>query len=137
MSNIGETLEAYGFWDDMARKKRREIQRLRDRKTSTQIVYSDTHGGEPETMEDYIARLEELEEDLEEIKAERFRAFSEILRLAFQLKSTKQFDVIYRRYIHRDGWRRICRDLDIKKRSAMDLHARALDELERIQTGRA
>lgn len=133
MKTTKEILEEYGFWDDMARRKKREMQRMRDRKTSTSIVYSDTRGGEPETMEEYVARLAELEDDMEEIKAMRFRAFSEILRLAFRLKSQKQFDIIYRRYIHRDSWRRICRDTDVKKRSALDLHKRAVEELDRIR----
>ena len=137
MSTINEILEAYAFWDDMARKKRAEQQSLRDRKTSIKIVYSDAPGGEPESMEDYVVKIEELDQDLEEIRDERFKAYSEIMRLAFHMKSYKQFDVLYRRYIHRDSWRRICRDLNIKKRTAMDLHDRAIRELERIHETRA
>lgn len=132
MRTVSEILEAYAFWDDMARAKQREQQRLRDRKTSINIVYSDAHGGAPETMEDYVVKLEELDMDLEELREERFKAYSEIMRLAFQLKSYKQFDIIYRRYIHRDGWRRICKDLNVKKRTAMDLHDRAIMALEQI-----
>ena len=127
-----ELLDQYAFWDDMVRRKRAELDRQRDRKTSIKIVYSPAPGGEPESMEDYMAERDLLERDMEDIKEERFRAYSEIMRLAFKLRSQKQFDIIYRRNIHRDGWRRICRDLDIKRSTATDLHARAVRALEEI-----
>ena len=134
---VRDLLDVYAFWDDMARAKRKQIQSQRDRKTSIKIIDSETHGGAPETMADYMVKLEELGMDLEEIREERFRAYSAIMRLAFQLKSMKQFDIIYRRYIHRDTWRKICKDLNLKKRTVMDLHDRAMLALERIQEGRS
>lgn len=132
MSGVTELLSQYAFWDDMVKKKRAELDRQRDRKTSIKIVLTDAPGGEPESMADYAAERDLLERDMEEIKEERLRAYSEIMRLAFQLQSKKQFDIIYRRNIHRDGWRRICRDLDITRSAATDLHARAVRALEEI-----
>lgn len=132
MSTAKELLRQYAFWDDMVKKKRAELDRQRDRKTSIKIVLTDAPGGEPESMADYAAERDLLERDMEEIKEERLRAYSEIMRLAFQLQSKKQFDIIYRRNIHRDGWRRICRDLDITRSAATDLHARAVRALEEI-----
>lgn len=132
MSTAKELLSQYAFWDDMVKKKRAELDRQRDRKTSIKIVLTDAPGGEPESMADYAAERDLLERDMEEIKEERLRAYSEIMRLAFQLQSKKQFDIIYRRNIHRDGWRRICRDLDITRSAATDLHARAVRALEEI-----
>lgn len=135
MSEVKKLLDAYAFWDDMVRKKRAELDRQRDRKTSIKIVLTDAPGGEPESLADYAAERDLLERDMEEIKEERLRAYSEIMRLAFQLKSKKQFDIIYRRNIHRDGWRRICRDLDITRSAATDLHDRAVRALEQINKG--
>lgn len=132
MSGVTELLNQYAFWDDMVKKKRAELDRQRDRKTSIKIVLTDAPGGEPESMADYAAERDLLERDMEEIKEERLRVYSEIMRLAFQLQSKKQFDIIYRRNIHRDGWRRICRDLDITRSAATDLHARAVRALEEI-----
>ena len=135
MSRVTDLLEDYAFWDDAVRKKRGELDRLHERKTSIKIVYSDAPGGEPQTMADYVAERDELEMDMEELKDKRFRTFSEIMRLAFRLESQKQFDMIYRRDIHRDGWRRICKDLDIKRSTATDLHSRAIHSLEAIDEG--
>lgn len=132
MSRVIDLLEDYALWDDMIRRKRKQIETLRDNKTSTKITYSDAPTGEPESLADYVAKKEELEEDLEELKHKRFVAFSQIMRLAFKLRSRKQLDIIYRRNIHRDSWRRICRDLDISRSAATDLHARAVRAMEQI-----
>ena len=135
MSRVTELLESYEFWDDAARAKRRELDRQRDRRTSVRLSYSDAPRGKPQTLADYMAEREELEADLEEIKERRFEVFSQIMRLLLKLKSKKQFDIIYRRHIHRDSWRRICRDLDVKRSTATDLHARAISALEKIDAG--
>lgn len=135
MSRVTDLIEEYAFWDDAARRARRQLDRQQDRKTSVKITYSDLpRGGDPETMEDYIAERMEMEMDLDEIKERRFRAYSKIMALAFKLTSKKQFDIIYRRDLHRDGWRRICKDLDIKRSAATDLHTRAIRALERIDS---
>lgn len=131
MSKVTELLQDFAFWDDMVRQARRELDRQHERKTSIKISYSDMpRGGSPETMEDYIAKRSEMEMDLDEIKERRYLAFSRILRIALKLKSAKQLDMIYRRDIHRDSWRRICRDLDIKRSAATDLHTRAVRAME-------
>lgn len=133
MSKVTELLQDYAFWDDMVRRARRELDRQHEQKTSIKISYSDMpRGGSPETMEDYIVKRSEMEMEMDEIKERRHLAFSQILRIAVQLKSTKQIDIIYRRDIHRDSWRRICRDLDIKRSAATDLHERAIRAMERI-----
>ena len=129
---VAEILEAYALWDDMVRKKQAEIDRRRSKKTSTKSIYGESRGGIPESMADYAAEMDLLDRDLDELKEERFKAYSEIMRLALQLKSQRQFDIIYRRNIHRDTWRRICWDLDIKRSTATDLHARAVRALEII-----
>lgn len=135
MSRVTELLESYVLWDDMAKAKRRELDRMRDRRMSVRTSYSGAPRGAPQTLADYMAEREELEADLEEIKIRRFEVFSQIMRLMLKLESRKQFDIIYRRYIHRDGWRRICRDLDVKRSTATDLHARAISALEKIDAG--
>ena len=132
MSKTSEILDAYGFWDGMARKKNKEKQRLRDRKTSIKVIYTDAPGGEPEDMADYVAKIAEIDEDLEEIRAERDRALSAIIRLTLRLESAKQVDIIFRRYIHQDSWRRICRDLGISRTAAVRLHDRAVKALEDV-----
>lgn len=132
MSRVTDLLEDYALWDIMIRAKRKQIEALRDRKTSTKIAYSETLTGEPESLADYVAKQGELEEDMEELKQKRLVAFSRIMRLGFQLQSAKQFDILYRRNIHRDSWRRICRDLDITRSAATDLHARMIRALEQI-----
>lgn len=132
MSRVTEILEDYAFWDGMVKAKRRALDRQRDRKTSKAITYTDAPGGEPESMADYMVRREELEMDLAELKEKRFAAFSEIMKLAFRLPSKKQFDIIYRRHIHLDSWRKICRDLDCGRSTATDLYARAVRSLEDI-----
>jgi len=135
MSRVTELLESYVLWDDMAKAKRRELDRMRDRRMSVRISYSGAPRGAPQTLADYMAEREELEADLEEIKIRRFEVFSQIMRLMLKLESRKQFDIIYRRYIHRDSWRRICRDLDVKRSTATDLHDRAISALEKIDAG--
>ena len=135
MSRVTELLESYEFWDDAARAKRRELDRQRDRRTSVRTSYSGAPRGAPQTLADYMAEREELEADLEEIKIRRFEVFSQIMRLMLKLESRKQFDIIYRRHIHRDSWRRICKDLDVKRSTATDLHARAIRALEEIDAG--
>lgn len=132
MSTAREILNTYAFWDDMARKKIREQQRLRDRKTSIKVVYSDAPGGEPEDMVDYMAKIEELDQDLKEIRAERDRALYTIMRLAFKMGSVKQVDMIYRRDIHRDGWGRICRDLGVSRTAAVRMHDRAVAAMDEL-----
>lgn len=137
MSRVTELLESYGSWDNAAKAKRAELDRLRDRKTSIKIVYSKTpKGGDPPTMADYAAERDLLEKDLQEIKEKRFYVFSQILALMLELESQKQFDIIYRRNICRDSWRRICRDLDITRSTATDRHSRAVRALEAIDNRR-
>ena len=136
MSKVTELLDDYTFWDDMVRKKRRELDRQRDRRTSIKITYSDTPGGgDPQTLADYMAERDELEQDLEAYKEKRFAAYSQIMRLAFKLRSRKQFDIIYRRDICRSSWSKICRDLDVTRSSAVGLHNRAIRSMEEIDAG--
>lgn len=134
MSRVTELLENYEFWDDAARAKRRELDRQRDRRTSVKLSYSDAPRGKPQTLADYMAERDEMEQDLKEIKEKRFEVFSQIMRLLLKLESKKQLDIIYRRHIHRDSWRRICKDLDVKRSTATDLHARAIRALEDIDS---
>lgn len=134
MSRVTELLESYEFWDDAARAKRRELDRQRDRRTSVKVSYSGEPRGKPQTLAEYMAERDEMEQDLKEIKEKRFEVFSQIMRLLLKLESKKQLDIIYRRHIHRDSWRRICKDLDVKRSTATDLHARAIRALEDIDS---
>lgn len=135
MSRVTELLDSYEFWDDAAKAKRYELNRQRARRTSVKISYSDTPRGKPQTLAEYMAERDEMERDLEEIKARRFEVFSQIMHLLLKMESRKQFDIIYRRHIHRDSWQRICKDLDIKRSTATDLHTRAISALEKIDAG--
>ena len=85
MSRVTELLESYVLWDDMAKAKRRELDRMRDRRMSVRISYSGAPRGAPQTLADYMAEREELEADLEEIKIRRFEVFSQIMRLMLKL----------------------------------------------------
>ena len=42
---LREILEDYKLWDDRVKRKMRQIRRLRERMTSTEITYSDMPGG--------------------------------------------------------------------------------------------
>lgn len=130
---LSEILGAYKFWDDWVKKKSRQIQRLRDAESSTAITYSDTpKGSGGHTLADYAVKLEELEEDLRELRGRRGEAYDRIFSLIVRMHSGAQIDIIYRRYILLQTWPEICRGRDISKASAMDCHRLAIANLEKI-----
>lgn len=130
---LNEILASYKFWDDRVKRKRRQIARLRDRKTSMEISYSDMPKGSGSyTMEDYVADLEDLEEELREIRRHREEAYDDIFRLLVRMRSSAQIDVIYRRHILLQSWPQICRGRDIGKDAAMDCYERAIYNLEKL-----
>lgn len=130
---LREILTDYKFWDDFVKKKRRQIKRLRERETSTEITYSDMpKGSDPHTMADYMSELEDLEADLRELRSRREEAYDRIFRLLVCMRSSAQIDVIYRRYIMLQTWPEICRGRDISRDTAMECHDRGIQALEKI-----
>ena len=130
---LNEILEAYRFWDDFVKRKKREIKRLREQETSTAVRYSEAPGGSGgHSLADYAEKLDELEGDLRELRHKREEAYDDIFRLLVRMKSSAQIDVIYRRYILLQSWPQICAGRDISKRTAMDCHDRALIILDQI-----
>lgn len=130
---LSEILRAYKFWDDWVKRKNRQIKRLRDAEASTAISYSDMpKGSGGHTMADYMVKLEELEQDLREIRSHREEAYDRIFSLMVRMHSGAQIDIIYRRYILLQTWPEICRGRDISKDSAMDCHRLAIATMEKI-----
>ena len=83
-------------------------------------------------MADYMVKLEELEQDLREIRSHREEAYDRIFSLMVRMHSGAQIDIIYRRYILLQTWPEICRGRDISKDSAMDCHRLAIATMEKI-----
>ena len=130
---LREILENYKFWDDMVKRKNRQIKRLRERETSTQITYTDMpKGSEHHTMADYASELDDLESDLRELRSKREEAYDDIFRLLVRMKSSAQIDVIYRKYIVLQTWQEICRARDISRDTATECHERGIRALENI-----
>lgn len=130
---LSEILGAYKFWDDWVKKKNRQIKRLRESEMSMAITYSDTpKGSGGHTMADFAVKLDELEEDLRELRRRRNEAYDRIFSLMTRMRSGAQIDIIYRRYIMLQTWPEICRGRDISKDSAMDCHRLAIATLEKI-----
>ena len=128
---IKEILEDYGFWESLIRKKQREIDRLRERRTSISL----NNDGLPRssaryTMEDYVSDLEDLEADLAELRSRQLEAYDQICRLLVILESVKQREVIYLRYIDLKPWREIWSLLGLSRTRCFDLHRGALRFLE-------
>ena len=130
---LNEILSAYKLWDDKVKRKKREIARLRDRKTSMEISYSDMPKGSGSyTMEDYMGDLADLEMELREIRSGREAAYDQIFRLLVRMKSSAQIDVVYRRHIMLQTWPQICRGRDIGRDAAMECYDRAIYHLEKL-----
>lgn len=131
---LNEILNNYKFWDDQVKRKNREIKRLRERETSSEIAYSDMPKatGSAHTLADYAAELDQLEADLRELRQYRGAAYDDIFSLLVRMKSSAQIDVIYRRYIILQTWPEICRGRDISKCSALECHDRAIIVMEKL-----
>ena len=128
---IREILEDYGFWEGLIRKKKREIARLRERKTSISL----NNDGLPRssaryTMEDYMADLESLESDLAELRSRQLAAYDEICRLLVVLEDVRQREILYLRYIDLKSWRTIWSSVGLSRTRCFDLHRQALELLE-------
>lgn len=133
LGEIQEILEDYQFWDHMIRRKEREIENLRERKTAIKAVIDDTPSGEAYTMEDYMADLDELEQDRAIFLQKRTDAYWRIYSLLRMLDSEKQVEVMTRRYIKQQSWGRISRETGIGQRNVRRLHDRAKDALSKMK----
>lgn len=133
LGEIQEILEDYQFWDHMIRRKEREIENLRERKTAIKAVIDDTPSGEAYTMEDYMADLDELEQDRATFLQKRTDAYWRIYSLLRMLDSEKQVEVMTRRYIKLQSWGRISRDLRMTRSGVLKLHGRARDALSKMK----
>lgn len=132
LGEIQEILDDYRFWDDMLRRKEREIKNLRERKTAIKTIIDDTPSGDAYTLEDYMADLDELEQDMAVFLQKRAVAYCRIRSLLKQLDSEKQVEVMTRRYIKLQSWGRISRDLSMSRRGVLQLHSRARDALSKM-----
>lgn len=129
---IQDILNDYGFWEDLIRQKKREIERLQERKTSISI----NNDGLPRstaryTMDDYMADMETLEADLKELQSRQLEAYDQICRLLVTLENVKHREVIYLRYIDLLSWRKIRSSMKLSRTRCYDLHRDALDLLEK------
>ena len=133
LGEIQEILDDYMFWDDMLRRKEREIKNLRERKTAIKTIIDDTPSGDAYTLEDYMADLDELEQDKAAFLQKRTDAYRRIQALLQMLDSDKQVEVMTRRYIKLQSWGRISRDLSMSRRGVLQLHSRAMDALSKMK----
>ena len=133
LGEIQEILDDYRFWDDMLRRKKREIKNLRERKTAIKTIIDDTPSGAAYTLEDYMADLDELEQDMAVFLQKRAVAYCRIRSLLKRLDSEKQVEVMTRRYIKLQSWGRISRDIGISQRNVRRLHDRAMDALSKMK----
>jgi DNA-directed RNA polymerase specialized sigma subunit len=129
---IQEILDDYGFWEELIRKKNREIERLRERKLSITV----NNDGLPRstaryTMEDYMADMETLEADLKELQSRQLEAYDRICRLLVTLRSVRHREVIYLRYVDLLSWREIRSSMRLSRTRCYDLHREALELLEK------
>lgn len=133
LGEIQEILDDYRFWDGMLRRKEREIKNLRERKTAIKTIIDDTPSGDAYTLEDYIADLDELEQDKAVFLQKRTDAYRRIQALLQMLDSEKQVEVMTRHYIKLQSWGRISREIGISQRNVRRLHDRAMGALSKMK----
>lgn len=132
LGEIQEILDDYRFWDGMLRRKEREIKNLRERKTAIKTIIDDTPSGDAYTLEDYMADLDELEQDKAVFLQKRMEAHRRIHFLLQMLDSEKQVEVLTRHYIQLQSWNRISRELGVTRSGVLKLHGRAIDTLSKM-----
>ena len=129
---IREILDDYGFWERMIRKKKREIDLLREKMTSITVNNDGLpRGTNRYTMNDYVSDLEELQEELEELQSRQLRAYDDIMRLLVVLDGPRSREILYRRYISLWSWKKIRKATKLSKTRCYDLHRDAIGYLEK------
>lgn len=115
-----------------AEKQKAKIRRLEEKKTSLAIVNDGLpKGSDRYTMEDYMADLENLEAGLESLQRRQMYYYRQIFEAFPRMRSSKEIDILWRRYLEAHRWAVIEREMEISHSYAMTLHRSALVSFEK------
>lgn len=91
------------------------------------IEYSDMPKGSKQTdLSDYMVKLENLAERIENIKHEQIILRMEIEEYIMQMEDGIECEILRKRYIEQKGWDTIASELHISERHVYRLHGQAL-----------
>lgn len=130
-----EYLEYIRSLDIRLRMEEQRIARLRQDICSIQALdYSKDRitGGSPIDVSDKIARLDELIQKANEDWDALINKREEARQLISELASTKQQEVLTRRYIRNERWEVIAAEMNITWQSVWKLYYRALKSFQKI-----
>lgn len=108
-----------------------ELEEVRDMKTSISVSGDGMpHGSSQNDLSEYASILDALERELIEERYMRINAYKGILERVKRLRSAKENDVIFYRYIKGMDWWEIAEKLGLSERWVFKLHGRGLANLE-------
>lgn len=117
------------------RCKEKEAFRLRQDIMSLQAIdYSQVvvSGGQPITIADKVAKLDEITNDLMRIWSTYIQEREKARFLVSQIPSTKQRTVLIDRYINCCTWEKVAELIDCSVQNIHNLHKRAIRNFEEI-----
>lgn len=105
-----------------------ELEEIRIMKSSPSAINNDgmPRGCDQKDLSDYAAALDEMERELLEERYQRTMIYKDIAKRIKSLRSTRENDVMFYRYIKGMPFWEIALKMDISERWALKLHGQAL-----------
>lgn len=109
-----------------------ELEEIRIMKSNPSAINNDgmPSGSDQRDLSDYAAALDEMERELLEERYQRTLMYKDIAKRIKSLKSTRESDVMFYRYIKGMPFWEIALKMDISERWALKLHGQALAHIK-------
>lgn len=127
-------LWSYKFASNKEQSTAEKIEMLRSSKTSLCISYDGLPGGGHSTMADYIARLTDLEAELNHYASDKLIAYNKVTDLISSLRSETDRELMYQRYIMWRSWLEIADDMHYTYAYVRNKHMSIIDKLAKDVT---
>ena len=120
-------------------RKTRKIESLEEQKKSIielaksakAVGYDDMPHAHKETdLSDYMVRLENITERIDELKKELYSILADIEEQIMKMKDGNESKVLHKKYIEFKDWEQIAEEIDKSLRHVYRIHEKALSNFE-------
>ena len=124
-----------GYRTALRREKRilEQIQQLRLDAMLPSCIQGDGMpggSGREGDLSDYAEKLDELMELLEQERLEAVRQYQEIYQAVKRIQDDEEREILTRRYLKRESWEAIAKEMMCSRRTAIRIHGRALKNFQ-------
>ena len=135
-AEVKHMLRGVWYYDNLIRKNEEAIAKLRSRAEKMTTSYSQTmiSGGESDRMAESVARLVDLQRDIDEYVVKTRLERQKILFYIGLLDDYQERIILEFRYVHCMKWLDIALDLNYDVRTIYRIHGRALINMAKVVT---